>query len=153
MKRFAIATLAALTFAAPLASTAAYADPPRHNDNRGDNNRNDNNRRDNDRRDSDRRDNDRRDNDRRGDRWDGQRHSQYQQGRWNANYQHRGWRRGERLPSNYHARYRAVDYRREHLRAPPRGYQYVRDDRNNSNETLLVALATGAIIGVILANQ
>jgi Ni/Co efflux regulator RcnB len=61
----------------------------------------------------------------------------------------RQWRRGERLPSGYARYYRQVDWRHEHLRAPPRGYHYVRDNRG---ETLLVGIATGAILGIILGN-
>jgi Ni/Co efflux regulator RcnB len=56
------------------------------------------------------------------------------------------WRRGDRLPA-YARNYRQVDYRREHLRAPPRGYHYVRDDRG---ETLLVGIATGVILSILL---
>ena len=36
------------------------------------------------------------------------------------------------------------------LRRPPRGYHYVRDDRG---DYLLVGIATGVILGVILANN
>jgi Ni/Co efflux regulator RcnB len=56
------------------------------------------------------------------------------------------WRRGDRLPA-YARNYRQVDYRREHLRAPPRGYHYVRDDRG---EVLLVGIATGVILSILL---
>jgi Ni/Co efflux regulator RcnB len=109
---------------------------------------------------------DRRD-DRRGDRhdnrrhrWDDQRHNGYSyNGRWyygpapaayrdRADYGYRNWRRGERLPSYYQSRYRTVDYRREHLRAPPRGYRYVEDDRG---DMLLVGIATGVILSIILS--
>jgi Ni/Co efflux regulator RcnB len=106
--------------------------------------------------------------DRRGDRsdrrhrWDNQRHNGYTyNGRWNygpppAAYEgrngyeagYRSWRRGERLPSYYQSRYRQVDYRREHLRAPPRGYRYVEDDRG---DLLLVGIATGVILSIILS--
>jgi Ni/Co efflux regulator RcnB len=58
------------------------------------------------------------------------------------------WRRGDRLPSYGRAQYREVDYRREHLRAPPRGYHYVRDDRG---EVLLVGIATGVILSILLS--
>lgn len=58
------------------------------------------------------------------------------------------WRKGDRLPSNYRSHYREVDYRAHHYKAPPRGYHYVRDDRG---ETLLVGIATGAILGVLLS--
>ncbi|HVK80135.1 MAG TPA: RcnB family protein [Verrucomicrobiae bacterium] len=116
--------------------------------------------------DNDRRNN--RDHDRRSDRgdqrharWDGDRNNGYSyNGRWyygppQAAHQGRGyqagyrdWRRGDRLPSYYQSRYRQVDYRREHLRAPPRGYHYVEDDRG---EMLLVGIATGVILSVILS--
>lgn len=94
-------------------------------------------------------------------RWDGRQHNGYTyQGRWyygepsRAIMQHRTfepgyrtWRRGDRLTSYHRQHYRAVDYRRERLQPPPRGYQYVRSDRG---ETLLVGIATGVILGVIL---
>ncbi|QGZ95273.1 RcnB family protein [Terricaulis silvestris] len=57
------------------------------------------------------------------------------------------WRRGDRLPNYARSSYRQVDYRREHLRAPPRGYHYVRDDRG---EVLLVGIATGVILSILL---
>jgi len=59
------------------------------------------------------------------------------------------WRRGDRLPSYARQHYREVDWRRERLREPPRGYHYVRDDRG---ELLLVGIATGVILGLILSN-
>lgn len=62
----------------------------------------------------------------------------------------RDWRRGDRLPSYYRSHYREVNYRDHGWRAPPRGYHYVRDDRGDA---LLVGIATGAILGVILAGQ
>ena len=58
------------------------------------------------------------------------------------------WHKGDRLPSNYRSYYREVDWREHHYKAPPRGYHYVRDDRG---ETLLVGIATGAILGVLLS--
>lgn len=153
MKRFALATAAALMMIGPMAG-AAHAQAPRQDSRGYDNNRNDRNDRNvrntrNDRRDANR--------------WDQRQHNGYYvNGRWHygqptasiqarrdyrAGYQQ--WRRGDRLPSNYRAHYRTVDYRREHLRAPPRGYQYVRTDRG---ETLLVGIATGVILGLILSN-
>ncbi|MBL8545348.1 MAG: RcnB family protein [Hyphomonadaceae bacterium] len=59
------------------------------------------------------------------------------------------WRRGDRLPNYARTQYREVDWRREHLRQPPRGYHYVRDDRG---EVLLVAVATGVILSILLNN-
>ena len=58
------------------------------------------------------------------------------------------WRKGDYMPSNYRSHYREVDWREHHYKAPPRGYHYVRDDRG---ETLLVGIATGAILGVLLS--
>ena len=130
-----------------------------------DNDRNDRNERgDNDRgydRNDDRR-GDRGRNHRRHQRWDGERHNGYSynnrwyygpppsayEGRNGYESGYRSWRRGERLPSYYQSRYRQVDYRREHLRAPPRGYRYVEDDRG---DMLLVGIATGVILSIILS--
>lgn len=56
------------------------------------------------------------------------------------------WRRGDRLPTSYRSHYRQVDYRRERLRAPARGQQYVRTDRG---DILLVGIATGVILSII----
>ena len=164
MKRFVTAALAAATFAAPLAlptqAAAQYRD-------RGDYNRGDDHDgwdRDGDGRDRDgRRDHRRyRDNDRRHDRgyhrgWDRSRYNGYNyNGRWyygpppvayrDVDYGWRGWRRGDRLPSYYRNSYRTVDYRYYHVRPPPRGYHYVRDDRG---DLLLVGIATGVILGII----
>ncbi len=111
------------------------------------------------------RDNDRNDRGRhngRNARWDRERHNGYTyNGRWYhgpppAAYEgrngyeagYRTWRRGERLPTYYRNSYRQVDYRRAHLRAPPRGYRYVEDDRG---DMLLVGIATGVILSVILS--
>lgn len=131
MKRFLTIAAAALTLAGPLAATSANAAPR------------------------------------------GQQHQQQQRAQWNQS-QHNGyyangrfnygpppanvrnrsdyrpawqnWRRGDRLPTSFRTSYREVDYRRSHLRAPPRGYHYVRDNRG---ETLLVGIATGVILSII----
>jgi len=55
------------------------------------------------------------------------------------------WARGERLPSQYRTRGYYVDYRSHHLRAPPRGYQWVQRD----NDYLLVALTSGLIASIV----
>jgi Ni/Co efflux regulator RcnB len=172
MKRIATALLAAATFATPMAlPTQAAAqhrgdrDWDRDDDDRRDGRRH---RRD---RDYDNRD-DRRDERRayrrgyrdgdRDDRWDRRRYNGYWYGsRWyygpppahwrdEARYDYRRWRRGDRLPSYYRSHYDEVDWRYYRLRPPPRGYHYVRDDRG---DYLLVGIATGVILGIILANN
>jgi Ni/Co efflux regulator RcnB len=63
----------------------------------------------------------------------------------------RAWRRGDRLPPYYRSHYVVVrDYDYYDLPPPRRGYHYVRDDRG---DILLVGIATGVILGVILANH
>lgn len=158
MKRLAMAALAAATFAAPaIVSTDAAADDRGrgHRDHRD---------RDWDRRDrDDRRDDRRHYRDGRRDQrhWDHRRYNGYHyRGQWyygpppvyyrDADYGYRAWRRGDRLPDYYRHHYRPVDYRHYHLRPPPRGYHYVRDDRG---DYLLVGIATGVILGVILAGN
>ncbi|MEZ5960660.1 MAG: RcnB family protein [Hyphomonadaceae bacterium] len=74
-------------------------------------------------------------------------YQQMQRRDYRAGYQQ--WRRGDRLPSYARQQYREVDWRRERLRQPPRGYHYVRDDRG---EVLLVAIATGVILSILLNN-
>lgn len=59
------------------------------------------------------------------------------------------WRRGDRLSQYHRSQYREIDWRRERLRQPPRGYHYVRDDRG---EVLLVGIATGVILSILLNN-
>jgi Ni/Co efflux regulator RcnB len=55
----------------------------------------------------------------------------------------RSWQRGHR----YDGRVIIVnDYRVRHLREPPRGYHWVRDD--DSDQYLLVAIATGIILDI-----
>lgn len=150
MKRLMSAALAAATLIAPMSvattASADYRDRGRHD--------NDWNRGRGHDRDWDR--HDRRD---RREHWDNRRHNgYYYNNRWyygpppahwrdHARYDYRGWRRGDRLPSYYRERYVVVrDYDRYHLRRPPRGYHYVRDDRG---ELLLVGIATGVILGII----
>jgi Ni/Co efflux regulator RcnB len=61
------------------------------------------------------------------------------------------WARGQRLPATYYRdRSHYVDYRAYHLRAPPRGYRWVRTDDNNY---ALVAITTGLIASLIAANH
>lgn len=143
MKRLTVSALAAVTFAAPLAvPVAAVADPPAH---RGHNphaeGRHDNGLH-------------------RG--WDRRRFNGYTyRGEWRygpppaslgdaVELGFRMWRRGDRLPDYYRDSFDPVDYRRYDLDPPPSGHHYVRDDRGNY---LLVGIATGIVLGVILANN
>ncbi|HVC17964.1 MAG TPA: RcnB family protein [Rhodanobacter sp.] len=57
-------------------------------------------------------------------------------------YAHRHWERGHRY---YGPDYVVRDYRHYRLRPPPRGYRWVRDD---NNDYLLVAVATGIILDI-----
>lgn len=58
----------------------------------------------------------------------------------------RAWRKGERFDRRYAQNYQEVDYRRYRgLRAPPRGYRYVR----SGNDAVLVGVTTGIIAAVI----
>jgi Ni/Co efflux regulator RcnB len=174
MKRYLTAALAAALFAAPLAlpsQAAAHERGNRHWDDddhrgRGDDrhwrHRDDDRDWRRDRRD-DRRDYRRGYRDGYHDRWDRRRYNGYwYEGRWfygpppshyyygDVRYDWRGWRRGDRLPGYYRDYYAPVDWRYHRLRPPPRGYHYVRDDRG---DYLLVGIATGVILGVILANN
>jgi Ni/Co efflux regulator RcnB len=57
------------------------------------------------------------------------------------------FRRGERLPPEYHRKeYVVNDWRGHHLKAPPRGYHWVQ----NGNDFILVAIASGVIANIIL---
>ena len=67
--------------------------------------------------------------------------------RWNDHRNDHRWQRGERIDNRY--RYAEIDYRRHNLRAPQRGYHYVRDDRG---DILLAAIATGLIVSVIASH-
>lgn len=116
-----------------LASTSAFAQPDRHGDRHG-------------RYDQgwqqDRHGHDRGDRDR------NNRHARYDNGR------HLGWykqsfRRGQHVPVVYLApRYYVNDYRAYRLAPPPRGYRWVRPYQD-SNEYLLVQVATGVIMQVL----
>lgn len=61
-------------------------------------------------------------------------------------YTVRSWSYGQRMPAYYRtSTYVVNDYSRYGLRAPPRGYQYVR----SGNDVVLAAVATGLITAVI----
>jgi len=72
----------------------------------------------------------------------------YNAGRYQAprGYQTRSWSYGQRMPSYYRSnQYVVNDYGRYGLRAPPRGYHYVR----SGNDVVLAAIAGGLITAVI----
>lgn len=80
------------------------------------------------------------------DRYD--RRDDYRDYRRDDHREHR-WKVGDRYDRYDDHRYREVDYRYHRLKAPPRGYHYVRDD--NTGDIILAAIATG-IIAAIIAN-
>lgn len=57
------------------------------------------------------------------------------------------WRKGQRLARNQQ-RYVISDWNQRGLRAPPRGYRWVREN-NTSGDYLLVAVATGLIASIL----
>ena len=58
------------------------------------------------------------------------------------------WAKGQRYRDYYRGPVYVVnDYNRYHVRHPPRGYHWVRDDRGN---LLMVAIATGIIADLLL---
>ena len=59
-----------------------------------------------------------------------------------------GWSRGHRYRDYYQGPVYVVnDYERYHLRRPPHGHHWIRDDRG---DMLLVAVATGIIADILL---
>ena len=62
---------------------------------------------------------------------------------------HRDWHKGDRFDRNDWNRYERVDYRRYHLRTPPRGYEWRRVDNNY----VLAAVATGVIASIIAGSR
>ncbi|MCO4318639.1 RcnB family protein [Phyllobacterium sp. 21LDTY02-6] len=56
------------------------------------------------------------------------------------------WSRGHKLPSHYR-RNVVRDYHRHHLKAPPRGYQWVRAD----NDYVLIGITSGLISALVQA--
>jgi Ni/Co efflux regulator RcnB len=61
---------------------------------------------------------------------------------------HNEWRKGEHIRKEDWARGEQVDYRRYHLSAPPRGYEWRLVDGNY----VLAAVATGVIASTIIAS-
>lgn len=72
----------------------------------------------------------------------------YNAGRYYAprGYQNRQWSYGQQMPSYYRSnQYVVSNYGQYGLRAPPRGYHYVR----SGNDVVLAAIAGGVIAAVI----
>lgn len=151
MKKFATIAMAALMAAGSMGVASAAEAQSRHHD-RGDRYEQRHDRRDyrNDRR------HDRRDyrQDRREYRQDVRAYERWQRSerRYNAGryapprgYQVRQWSYGQRMPAYYTQGYVVNDYGRYGLRAPPRGYHYVR----SGNDVVLAAVAGGLITAVI----
>ncbi len=59
---------------------------------------------------------------------------------------HKSWSRGQKLPKAYRDRSYVVDYRAYHLKQPPRGYVWVRNDNN----VYLVSQQNGLIAQIVL---
>ncbi len=159
MNKFATAALAAViaTGSIGIASAADAQSRPEHRQDRRDDRRDDRNdrrewRQDNreDRREyrQDRRDDrqDYRQQARAYDRWQ-RSERRYNAGRYSPprGYQVRQWSYGQRLPSYYSQGYVVNNYSSYGLRAPPRGYHYVR----SGNDVVLAAVAGGLITAVI----
>lgn len=62
---------------------------------------------------------------------------------------HAEWRKGGRIQRADWNRGQRVDWRRHHLRTPPRGYEW----RQVDGDYVLAAAATGLIASIILANR
>lgn len=59
---------------------------------------------------------------------------------------HRRWAKGQRFDRRHATNYRVIDnYRGYHLKAPPRGYHWVR----SGNDAVLIAVTSGIIASVI----
>lgn len=58
------------------------------------------------------------------------------------------WQHGQRMTKVDRSRYVVSDWNRRGLRAPPRGYHWVRE-RSNAGDYILVGIATGLIASVI----
>ena len=61
------------------------------------------------------------------------------------------WSRGDRVPEQYRQdRYTVSDWRQRSLRAPPRGYRWV---RNDNDQYLLIAINSWVIAEIVTQNQ
>ena len=61
------------------------------------------------------------------------------------------WSRGDRVPEQYRQdRYIVSDWRQHNLRAPPRGYRWV---RNDNKQYLLMSIGSWIIADIVTQNQ
>ena len=125
MKRLLIATTALSMLVAPMSEAFAQGRSGHHDDNRG--------------------------NAMMMERRDGDRRSEYRHDEYrHDNGRHRGWYKGGLIErDDWNRGIRIYEYRRYHLSAPPRGYEWRRVDDNY----ILAAAATGLIMGLVLANH
>ena len=136
MKRLLLAASIALALSPALAFASPSPSPDAYYQGRSQDHRHDNDRHDHDRRD-----------------WRDQhdRRPVYR----HDNGRHLGWykqsfKRGQRVPVVYlQPRYYVTDYRAYQLPPPPYGYRWVRPYGADTNEYLLVQLATGLITQVL----
>jgi Ni/Co efflux regulator RcnB len=59
------------------------------------------------------------------------------------------WRKGQRISHDEWRRYQTVDWRRHHLRQPPRGYEW----RQVNGDYVLAAATTGLIASIIAGSR
>jgi Ni/Co efflux regulator RcnB len=59
------------------------------------------------------------------------------------------WRKGDRISRDDWHRYQSVDWRRHHLRQPPRGYEW----REVNGQYVMAAAATGLVAAIIAAQH
>jgi Ni/Co efflux regulator RcnB len=61
-------------------------------------------------------------------------------------HDHGRWRKGDRIDRADWRHHQRVDWRRHHLRPPPRGYEW----REVDGDYVLAAVATGLIVSIIV---
>ena len=75
-------------------------------------------------------------------------HDDHRRHKHKHKHKHRDYHRGERIEVVYlEPRYYVHDYEHYHLRQPPRGHRWVRDE---DGRFILVAVATGIIADILL---
>jgi Ni/Co efflux regulator RcnB len=77
-------------------------------------------------------------------------HDRYDNNWRHDNGRHRGWYKGGHIDrADWNRGRRVTEWRRYHLSAPPRGYEWRRVD----NSYVLAAAATGLIMGLVIAGR